>query len=597
MQANCYSGHYYLTSFTAPTPVTSDFLYRNFPLVPSDDSLVPLMRLRVLVSSKILSNISGSSILIETTTSNSFFQDDSLVWLDISPTTSINIQPYLHQTLHRLHVQVVIPGYCHPYDGQLKIENQLNNEYEEYQTALKVSDQGAEELTSLTNVTLPLPLIILALKKKKLLASQNNQNLNNLPLINDDVIPSSLYLLHNNESINTYRYIKNLYEDEKQEEYNQKLNKEANSDILGQIASNEVVKQGLKTVKKGATSFWKAVKSTTEMLQHVNLTETISSTINNIASVTTNTSTSTNYNYETDLISPLLFNSEKTLTIIHRLSTIQYDPNRNDINFLTPYGLKFQTFTNSSVNVAKYEGNLLSQLYYSLFNIQPKDLFNESNQINKTNSLLTSLNDFDMYNYMSDKWKLVGFQSNYPPNDLKTSGLLALSSLYYMSTIYSTKTRVMYSNNSLAYLQKKLNNSAPLPNASTLYPFSLIGINLTLMLIDVLKINNKEYLNELNPANGDNSHLKYLVFQDYSIYNELFCSLFFYLDYEWVSKQYVRSKFNELITTVKNFLIVNLNNVSESLLRNPNQDCLQCWFNSLKRTCPFGEVYSQTNQI
>jgi hypothetical protein len=77
----------------------------------------------------------------------------------------------------------------------------------------------------------------------------------------------------------------------------------------------------------------------------------------------------------------------------------------------------------------------------------------------------------------SPRWKTAGFQKTNPTQDLKGSGVLSLKAMLYMGRQYPDKTQQML-----------LRNTA---NVKTNYPFAVVGINMTILLCDILGIREK----------------------------------------------------------------------------------------------------------
>ena len=79
-----------------------------------------------------------------------------------------------------------------------------------------------------------------------------------------------------------------------------------------------------------------------------------------------------------------------------------------------------------------------------------------------------------LYQRFSDTWKQAGFQKNDPVLDLRNSGILALKAMTYLCHNYSQKTK-----NILQTQQA---------NTKSNYPFASVGVNLTLLLADILSL-------------------------------------------------------------------------------------------------------------
>jgi hypothetical protein len=80
----------------------------------------------------------------------------------------------------------------------------------------------------------------------------------------------------------------------------------------------------------------------------------------------------------------------------------------------------------------------------------------------------------------SPKWREAGFQKVDPTNDVKNTGMLALRCMRYLGQTYPEETQRMVTS------QKE--------NIKTHYPFAVVGINLTLLLVDLLGVKDKRCL-------------------------------------------------------------------------------------------------------
>lgn len=132
----------------------------------------------------------------------------------------------------------------------------------------------------------------------------------------------------------------------------------------------------------------------------------------------------------------------------------------------------------------------------------------------------------------SPKWREAGWQKPDPVVDLKSTGILALRTMRYLGETYPTETQRMLRT------QKE--------NIKTHYPFAVVGINLTLLLCEILGIREKKYQQSEKISSG-----YYDMFQDKKAFYELFCICFFYLDHIWVERNSVRADFGKLIGEIK----------------------------------------------
>lgn len=126
----------------------------------------------------------------------------------------------------------------------------------------------------------------------------------------------------------------------------------------------------------------------------------------------------------------------------------------------------------------------------------------------------------------SPKWKeILGFQTGNPAADLKTSGLLGLRCLSYMIDRYKTQAEKMISKNKV--------------NTKTNYPFALVGVNLSLLLADVLSVRDEKFANQLTGY--------WEVFEHPCAFFEVFCVCFFFMNSTWVNRAATRADFGKII--------------------------------------------------
>ena len=74
----------------------------------------------------------------------------------------------------------------------------------------------------------------------------------------------------------------------------------------------------------------------------------------------------------------------------------------------------------------------------------------------------------------SPVWKEAGFQKTDPVSDLKASGVLSLRAMTYLGVKYPLKAKKMLNANKV--------------NTKTNYPYAVVGINITLLLADLLNL-------------------------------------------------------------------------------------------------------------
>ena len=144
------------------------------------------------------------------------------------------------------------------------------------------------------------------------------------------------------------------------------------------------------------------------------------------------------------------------------------------------------------------------------------------------------------YQRTSIKWKSAGFQKEDPIADLRATGILALRAMTYLCHKYPVKSQQML-----------LSNQA---NLKANYPFAIVGINLTLLVVDLLNLRDQKFLT---------TQVKYWsLFEDDAAFFEMFCLAFLHMDGLWAAQKAVRGDFGRLIGEVKGIL-------GKVLYRNP----------------------------
>jgi len=89
-------------------------------------------------------------------------------------------------------------------------------------------------------------------------------------------------------------------------------------------------------------------------------------------------------------------------------------------------------------------------------------------------------------------------------------------------------------------------SGSPLAHEQANYPFAIVGINLTLLLIDLLALREQKYLT---------TNARYWsTFEDDAAFFELFCIAFLHMDHIWAAQGAVRTDFGRLIGEVKGAL-------------------------------------------
>ena len=80
----------------------------------------------------------------------------------------------------------------------------------------------------------------------------------------------------------------------------------------------------------------------------------------------------------------------------------------------------------------------------------------------------------------SPVWRDAGFQKTDPVSDLKASGVLSIRAMTYLGVKYPLKAQSMLQANKI--------------NTKTNYPFAVVGINITLLLAELLNLRDQRYL-------------------------------------------------------------------------------------------------------
>lgn len=134
----------------------------------------------------------------------------------------------------------------------------------------------------------------------------------------------------------------------------------------------------------------------------------------------------------------------------------------------------------------------------------------------------------------SPRWKeTLGFQGPNPVADLKSSGLLSLRAMTYLLTHYTSAAGGMVHRNRA--------------NVKTNYPFAIVGVNMTLLLADVMKLKNRTFLSH--------SCAYWELFEGVSNFFEIYCSCFFHLNHLWnKGAGATRAEFGKLMAEVRHFL-------------------------------------------
>jgi hypothetical protein len=129
----------------------------------------------------------------------------------------------------------------------------------------------------------------------------------------------------------------------------------------------------------------------------------------------------------------------------------------------------------------------------------------------------------------SPLWKKIGFQREDPRLDLRGGGILSLKCLVYFSSEYSSKVADMVRSQS--------------KNSPNTYPFGAVGVNITLLLGDLLKLRDRKF--------EGTEVVFWGVFEDSKAFFELYCLTFRYLDHIWTTSRAERKQFSQVIGKCK----------------------------------------------
>ena len=150
---------------------------------------------------------------------------------------------------------------------------------------------------------------------------------------------------------------------------------------------------------------------------------------------------------------------------------------------------------------------------------------NNSEHVQLLKDMWSALFSNESFERETAKWKDAGFQRLDPVLDLKTSGILALRTITYLGKTYPLKTNEMLERNKA--------------NTKTNYPFAIVGVNVTLLLTEVLNLRDQKYL--------ATSAGYWEIFENTFAFYEIFCAIFFHIDTIWTSSRATRTDFSKII--------------------------------------------------
>lgn len=138
-------------------------------------------------------------------------------------------------------------------------------------------------------------------------------------------------------------------------------------------------------------------------------------------------------------------------------------------------------------------------------------------------------------------WKVMGWQKEDPLLDLKTTGTLAIRCMVHMGSRYTAQTQDMLARNK--------------QNHKTKYPFAIVGVNITLLLVDVLNLKEHGFIAKTNGNYWE-------LFEESTAFYDIFSVCFLYMDKLWTQHNAVRADFGKLTAHIKEA-------VTKVLLRGP----------------------------
>jgi hypothetical protein len=148
------------------------------------------------------------------------------------------------------------------------------------------------------------------------------------------------------------------------------------------------------------------------------------------------------------------------------------------------------------------------------------------------------------YERVSAQWRAAGWQTDDPSKDLKTSGVLALACMVYFAET------PLFAGRALGAMQ------AHQANKKSNYPFAIVGVNLTLLLADLLKL--RSTLISRNESFG-------ALFAESQAFMQVFGICFLHVDAVWTERKAVRADFSKIISELKGMLSTVLDRGPKSL--------------------------------
>lgn len=148
---------------------------------------------------------------------------------------------------------------------------------------------------------------------------------------------------------------------------------------------------------------------------------------------------------------------------------------------------------------------------------------------------------------VSSAWRTAGFQGNDPTTDLRGAGSLGLKQLAYFVTNYPDR--------SVAVRMRRLNSSSGPRTAANAYPWAAVGINVTRAVCELFEI-----LSPYGAPGGyASAHCGYWpVLRDENFANELYCTMFEYVDAQHAARALGYMDFPILLAEAKETVKIEL---------------------------------------
>ena len=133
---------------------------------------------------------------------------------------------------------------------------------------------------------------------------------------------------------------------------------------------------------------------------------------------------------------------------------------------------------------------------------------------------------------ISPMWKHLGFQHEDPIGDLR--GILSLDCLVYFAEVHTLVVKNML--------------ASQRPRQSCHYPFAAVGVNITLMLLDVLDVHDGHFM--------EREEIYWSLFEHDLAFHELYCIAFRVFDRQWMLQSAIQTDFARILELTKDAVCV-----------------------------------------